>query len=139
MECAHSLISTLDNSMEEIPDLIKAFILANFETVDQLRILLFLRANPERVWNALSVSFRLELQPDLVRNSLQILRHKGFLQPFDTGSHHYHYKPANAELEQMVRMVAELDRTRPVTLIRLIYSRPQLPSTTVADGFKLRS
>jgi hypothetical protein len=47
------------------------------------------------------------------------LRDKRFLQLFDTGSHEYNYKPENAELEQMVRMVAELDRTRLVSLIRL--------------------
>jgi hypothetical protein len=111
--------------MEEIPDLIKAFIRASFETVDQLRVLLLLQANPGRGWNAISVSSLLHIQPDLVRNCLQILHHKCFLRPCDTGSHQYNFQPANAEMEQMVRMVAELDRTRPVTLIRLIYSEPQ--------------
>jgi hypothetical protein len=117
--------------MEEIPDLVKTFIFASFESIDQLRVLLLLQANPGRVWNAISIGLRLDLQPALVQTSLQLLHHKGFLQPFDIGSHQFTYHPANAEVDQMVRTVAELDRTRPVTVIRLIYSRSQSSSQCV--------
>ena len=124
--------------MEQIPEALKAFIFASFETVDQLRILLLLQANPGKVWDAASVSSKLHLQPDVAQNCLQILCQKGFLTLSDGADPQYGYQPANAELEQRVRAVVELDRTRPVTLIRLIYSRPKEMFQTVADPSKLQ-
>ena len=88
--------------MEPIPEALKGFIFASFETVDQLRILLFLQANPERTWNALLVSSKLHLQPNAAQTNLQILCQKGFLALSDGAGPQYGYQPANPELEQMV-------------------------------------
>jgi hypothetical protein len=124
--------------MDPIPEALKAFIFASFETVDQLRILLLLQANPARTWSALLVSSKLHLQPDVAQTNLQILCQKGFLALSNGASPQYGYQPANAELEQMARAMSELDRTRPVTLIRLIYARPKEMSQTAGNSTELR-
>jgi hypothetical protein len=86
--------------MEHIPEPLKVFIVACFETVDELRILLLLQA------------------------SLRRLCQQGVVATLDGDDSQYEYQPSSTELEQVLRAVAELDRTRPVTLIRLIYTHP---------------
>lgn len=110
--------------MEPISAELKQFIFACIETVDQLRILLLLQASPERAWSPTSVSSTLYLQPDVARNDLDLLRQKGFFVLSDSAKSQYRYQPISATVDQMVRAIVELDRTRPVTLIRLIYARP---------------
>jgi hypothetical protein len=111
--------------MIPIPDELKLFIFTCFETVVQLRILLLLQASPERAWSATSVSATLSLRTDVARSDLNVLRQQGLLTVSDNANDQYRYQPASADLAQMVRAVVELDRTRPVTLIKLIYSRPK--------------
>jgi hypothetical protein len=124
--------------MEPVPDALKQLIFASFETIDQLRILLLLQANPERVWSAMAISASLYVHPDVVGHSLTMLRQKGFVITPDNVADQYCYQPANAEIEQLVRAVVELDRTRPVTLIRLIYARPKGTPQRAADASKPR-
>lgn len=124
--------------MEPIPDTIKQFIFASFETIDQLRMLLLLQANPERVWSAMAICSRLYLQPDVVDKGLDRLRQKGLLATSDKLVDRYCYQPASAEIEQLVRAVVELDRTRPVILIKLIYARPKDAAQRSADASTLR-
>jgi hypothetical protein len=108
-------------SIEPIADELVHFIRATFETVDQLRILLLLQASPERVWYPAVISSYLHTQPDVVESSLDILCRKGCVAHPDDSGPRYRYQPANAKMAQLLNAVAELDRTRPVTLIRLIY------------------
>ncbi|GAB4193453.1 MAG: hypothetical protein OHK0022_08350 [Roseiflexaceae bacterium] len=124
--------------MEAIPEELKQFVFASFETIDQLRVLLLLHASPERDWLPLAVSTRLYLQPEVARTCLDALRQRGFLQAEGTTDPRYRYQPANAQLATLVDAVVELDRTRPVTLINLVYARPKGPLQSFADAFKFR-
>src|SRR5687768_9784920 len=124
--------------MEDIPEELKQFIFASFESMDQLRILLLLQASPERDWSILAMSTNLYLRPELAQKGLDTLQRKGFVVVHDQSDPHYRYQPASTALEQMVQAVVMLDQTRPVTLIKLIYARPQDPLQSFADAFKLR-
>jgi hypothetical protein len=110
-------------SIEPITDEIVQFIRATFETVDQLRILLLLQASPERVWYPAVISSYLHTQPDVVESCLDILCRKGCIARPDDSEPRYRYQPASAEIAQQISAVVEFDRTRPVTLIRLIYQK----------------
>jgi hypothetical protein len=54
---------------------------------------------------------------------LDMLYRKGCVAHPDDSGPRYRYQPANAEIARLISAVAELDRTRPVTLIRLIYQK----------------
>jgi hypothetical protein len=110
-------------SIEPITEEIVQFIRATFETIDQLRILLLLQASPERAWHPAAISAYLHVQQDVVQNSLDMLCQKGCIALPDDPEPRYRYQPANAEIAQQISAVVEFDRTRPVTLIRLIYQK----------------
>ena len=82
----------------------------------------------------MAISASLYLHPDVVGNSLNMLRQKGFIITPDNVADRYCYQPANTEIEELVRAVVELDRTRPVTLIKLIYARPKVTPQRSVDA-----
>jgi hypothetical protein len=110
--------------MEVIPAELHNFIAANIETVDQLRILLLLRNSPERTWNAMSITTVLQVQLEAAETGLEQLHQRGLLALADQDRRRYCYQPVDVERDTLTRAVAELDRTRPVTLINLIATRP---------------
>jgi hypothetical protein len=125
-----------DMALDNIQNEIRSFIKANIESVDQLRILLFLRNSPEQEWNVLGVSVKLYLRPEVATAELAKLEARGFL--ISRGEpKYYRYKPQSPYLEDMVKELARLDREHPVTLIKLIYSMSK-DIQAFADAFKLR-
>ena len=110
------------------------FILKYIDSVDHLRTLLLLRGEPTRAWGVMDVSGRLYLEPRRVSAVLASLKTSGLLTESDAG---FSYGPSEKELAKMVDELAKLDRERPVTLIKLIYSRPDTLEA-FADAFKLR-
>ena len=115
----------------------REFVYANIPSVDHFRVLLLLHDDPERSWQAYEVVGRLRLAPDIARTVLKDLHGRGLVLPDNHDC--YHYAPQNDELAAMMNKLADLDRERPVSLIRMIYSRPRPTETQAfADAFRLR-
>lgn len=113
---------------------LQQFILKHIESVDHLRALLLLRSDTKQPLTAMDVSARLYLEPKRAAAVLSTLAAAGVAQEQDG---QYRYEPASKELGRMVDELERLDRERPVTLIMLIYSRPDTLEA-FADAFKLR-
>ncbi len=124
--------------MEDIPEELRRFIFASFETVDQLRVLLLLHGTSGRHWLSLAVGTRLHLRPHVARSCLDVLCQRGFLQAEGAPEPRYRYQPAGADQAALVDAVVDLDRTRPVTLINLIHARPKDPPQGSRDAFEHR-
>ncbi len=122
----------MSDSLEDAKDFIHAFI----TSVDHFRVLLLLHDDPDRYWQSSEVVGRLRLPPPVADSALTDLLAKGFLK-FRESDGCYQYSPKNQELDVMVRKLANFDRERPVSLIRIIYSRPTEPQA-FADAFRLR-
>ena len=114
---------------------LQQFILKHIESVDHLRALLLLRSEPDRGWSAMEAGGRLYLQPRQIAGVLASLKAAGLLHE-GTGAT-FSFKPANQNLAELVEELATLDKERPVTLIKLIYSRPDTLEA-FADAFRLR-
>ena len=114
---------------------LQQFILKHIDSVDHLRALLLLRSEPSRAWSVMEVGARLYLQPKRADGVMESLRGAGLLHKDKEGG--FHFKPSRPELTRVVEELAALDAERPVTLIKLIYSRPDTLEA-FADAFKLR-
>ncbi len=122
----------MSDPLEDAKDFIHAFI----TSVDHFRVLLLLHDDPDRYWQSSEVVGRLRLPPPVSIAALEDLHAKGFLD-FRESDGCYQYAPKNKELDDMVSKLANFDRERPVSLIRLIYTRPTEPQA-FADAFRLR-
>ena len=115
---------------------LQQFILKHIETVDHLRALLLLRTDAARAWTAADVTSQLYLQPKHATAVLSSLATSGLAE--ETGPEpSFRYCPRTEQLARQCDELATLDRERPVTLIKLIYSRPETLEA-FADAFKLR-
>jgi hypothetical protein len=113
--------------MPEPPEDLKQFIKANVETVNHLRILLLLREASQRQWGVDDVRRRFHLTAKEAGGYLGSLAERGLLALSGQPNGAYRYAPSTVEQGVLVDRLAQLDRERPVTLIKLIYakSRPE--------------
>jgi len=102
---------------------IEQFIRTQIETVDNLRALLLLRSDPQARWDAELVSTRLYLPPQDAARVLGDLASKGLINV--SSSTYYRYGPPLPEFAPLIEQLAQIDQEHPVTLVNLIYARPE--------------
>jgi DNA-binding IclR family transcriptional regulator len=112
------------------------FIRTKIESVDTLHVLLFCFRNADTTWTMREISVRLNLQVPATTNALIRLVSDGLL--FGEGDPmRYRFAPRTPELARLVTELSQMDRERPVTLIKMIYEcRRDIQA--FADAFKLK-
>lgn len=111
------------------------FIATYIHSVDELRALLLLQAEPAFAGDASEIGGRLRLPLPVIEAALANLATRALLARNPEGKFHYH--PATAGLADLVAQLAEMDRVQPVTLINRIYARSS-PLQAFADAFRLK-
>jgi hypothetical protein len=115
---------------------IAQFIRDHIENVDQLRVILLLYNSGGAHWSMIDLASRLYLNPTVVSQALAHLQAKG-LAWAEGDSQQYCYRAASPEIARLMQETAELDRERPVSLLKLIYARPS-DIQAFTDAFRLR-
>ena len=121
---------------EQLPDDVHRLIVEHINSVEQLETLLLLRSEPQRVWTVDEVSHALYTQPAAAQMRLDDLQSRGLLLRGDNSG--WQYNQANAPVDRLIGLLADLYRDRRVTVITLIYSKPHQQVQAFADAFKLR-
>ena len=122
----------------EITPEIEQFINDRINSVEQLEVLLLLRASPEKEWSAGEVSQKLYIQPDSAARRLADLHAGGLLVVSEAAGSLYRYGPRTSDLESVADGLAEAYKIRPVSIINLIFSRPRDQIRAFADAFRIR-
>jgi hypothetical protein len=123
---------------EQFPEDVQQFILAHVNSVEQLEVLLLLRAQPQCDWDAAAVGRALYTPPAAADMRLADLHARGLLARKGEAVPLYRYAPNPAELDGLIGRLADLYRERRVSVITLIYSKPHDQVRAFADAFKLR-
>jgi hypothetical protein len=120
---------------ERLPEDVQRFIVEHVNSVEQLETLLLLRSDPQKLWTVDEVSHALYTQPAAAQMRLADLQARGLLAAQADGRWKY---GATGDADELVGRLADLYRDRRVTVITLIYSKPQQQVQAFADAFKLR-
>lgn len=120
------------------PEDVKQFLDQRIESLAQLEMLLLLRGQPAREWNASEVAAAMYWTADRCAGQLVDLERRGFLVCTDSAEGRYRYQPADAETGRLMGELAKLYQERRVAVITLIYSKPIDRVQTFADAFRLR-
>jgi hypothetical protein len=112
----------------------RTFINKNINSVEQIEVLLILRANPERVWTVDEISAIMRSTPNSIRARLESLAAKKLSTPVDGQGFRY---SASGRLDAMVEVLAEEYGRRRFSVIELVFSRPDA-ARQFADAFRLR-
>jgi hypothetical protein len=120
---------------DSIPDEVRCFILDHIVSVEQMETLLLLRAERHRDWTATQVAMELRTSALSAGNWLTDLERRGLL--VGVGAH-YRFAPITNALEVSVEGLSRIYPERRVTVIELIFSKPNDVIRTFAEAFKLR-
>ncbi len=115
------------------------FLDTTFDSVEEMRVLLLLRASPETAWEARTLAAQFGVMPPVVVRILAKFVALDLVaeRASDSGPR-YRYEAKQPELAGLVDEVFRLDQERPVTLIKAIYSRNQRAITSFAQAFELK-
>ena len=106
-----------------LPEAVTAFVRGSISSVEQLAILLLLRANPFRTWTATEVSRELRGSEHSAQLRLSDLLDQQLIEERrDGGEVAYVYAPSSEALRDTIDAVAEAYAERPYSVIALIYS-----------------
>lgn len=116
-----------------ITDGARRLVAEHIHSVEQLEVLLLLRAAPDKLWTAAEVARALVSQPDTVERRLVDLEHRKLVRSDESG---WCYAPGGRERD--VSELAEAYNTRRVAVVGLIFSKPSDSVTSFSDAFRLR-
>jgi hypothetical protein len=114
----------------------RAFILENIGSVVQLEALLLLRRSGV-AWTVQALARELRVEPSGALEQLTTLWRRGLLDRLENPER-YAYAPRTPATAACVDALAAAYEDRRVTVISLIYSRPQDTVRVFADAFRLR-
>lgn len=103
-------------------------------TMDHVALLLALREGAERAHSATELAIRTGLEEGVVKRVLDELVAAHLV---GRGADGFRYDPAR-DVAPAVDELAELYRTKPVSLVRAIYERPPRAVQSFADAFRIR-
>lgn len=121
-----------------IPDLASTLIVDHIESVEQLEVLLLLHRSAPRVVKSSEAASELRIDGASAQRRMEDLVVRGLLEGEADG---FVYRPGNSR-DGQVRSLAEAYRERRVSVITLIFSKPQKaasdPARALADAFRLK-
>jgi len=120
----------------DFPEELCLFIENTIPTIEAAELLVLLAGDPDRHWNVEDIVH--ELRPSVraeseVRKCLDHFRARGLVA--ENQDAQFQYRPTSPTLDATVRALAKAFNQRPVTLIRMIYSRK---IQSFADAFKIK-
>jgi hypothetical protein len=116
-----------------ITDEVRSFIMRHIQSVEQLEVLLLLRAAPDKEWTPDDVARALVSQRESAERWLLDLTGRGLLT--HTGG--FRFAPGATDA-RVVDGLAEAYAKRRVTVVGLIFSKPSEAVQSFADAFRLR-
>ncbi len=118
-----------------LPDVVARFIADHIDSVEQMEVLLLLRREPHRRWDADAVGRELRIAAASAGDRLRDLAGRGLLEGAQDG---YRYAPESPSLGDAVDQLDAAYGERRVSVINHIFSRPSERISTFADAFTLR-
>jgi predicted transcriptional regulator len=119
----------------EISERVKAFIFLHVDSVELLDVLLLILSYESKSWDVQTISDELRSTTSSVKQKIQILETLGLVYKKDTSSLGYIYKPANAELNEIIIELMEAYRVQKHSILALIFS-PMKKARDFADAFR---
>jgi hypothetical protein len=119
-----------------VPKDVERFIATDIESVEQLEVLLLLRAAPDKHWTAHEVARALVSRVDSAADWLDRMARRDLLA--QTGDGTYRYAPPTPDVAHTIDALAESFAKYRVTVVALIFSKPSERVRLFSDAFRLR-
>ena len=122
----------------ELPNDVQQLFRDRIRSIEQLEIVLLLRADQEHPWTAAKVYQEIRSSERSVHEALQILSQKGLLRSNAPVAPTFSYSPESADLRATLDRLAHLYAERRVRIVEAIYSEPISAVDEFAKAFRIR-
>jgi hypothetical protein len=119
-----------------IPERVRALILRDINSVEQLEALLLLRGAPDRSWSPEDVAGELRTHPHSAGLRLADLAKGRLVEEAEPGR--FRYAPSTLQVARDVDALADAYAKRRVSVISAIFSKPSEAVRSFSDAFRLR-
>jgi hypothetical protein len=113
-----------------------AFIATSISSVWALELLLLLKRDPTKAWDAENLIRELRSSPVVIEEALKRLQSAGLVM--QDGGPTYRYQAASAHFDELVSELEKAYATRPMTVINAIVAAPSGKLRAFSDAFKLK-
>jgi hypothetical protein len=118
-----------------LPEIVRAFVLKNVDSVAELEALLLIHSTPDRAWDRVQLASRLYISEREAEGVLQALHRRGLLAREDKA---FRYGPAaDAQRADVDALAAAYPRFL-IPISNLVHSKPAASLRQFADAFRLR-
>lgn len=122
-----------------IPERVRRLVHELLPSMEHVELLLLLVNSPDQNFLPSDAARELQVDPEATSRRLADLADARLAAKEGApGMERYRYSPADLDLRNAVERLAEAYRTRPVSLIRIVYERPPESAQRFADAFRLR-
>ena len=109
-----------------ISESLRLFIATHITSIEELEVLILLRATEEREWSAAQISRELGASIPWIEERLADLASRGFLVVHEADSAPlYRYAPSTQETRSRVEDLAVTYKQRRLSVINLVYAKPE--------------
>lgn len=115
-----------------------AFVRERLGSIEQIEIVLFLRAHQESAWTTAEVAKELGTAPQSATMRLFLLASNGIVTPDGGSPARYRYVPSGDATQSMIDEVAGLYAERPIDIVKAMEAPAPDPARTFADAFRLK-
>ena len=113
-----------------------AFIGTSIKSVWALELLLLLKREPGRSWDAQALIRELRSSPVVIEDALKGLQDAGLVMQDDAMT--YRYQATSARLDQLVSEIEKAYAAKPMTVIKAVVAAPTDKLRAFSDAFKLK-
>jgi hypothetical protein len=117
-------------------DDVLSFIAASISSVWALELLLLLKRDPGRAWDAEHLIRELRSSPVVIDEALKRLQDAGLVMANGGGT--FRYQAASSRLDELVTELDKAYAAKPMTVIRAIIAAPTDKLRAFSDAFKLK-
>lgn len=122
-----------------LPENVRDLVAHHLPSMEHVEVLLALAAEGKPARTAEDIAGELRGNPASVAGKLEDLVASGLVaRDGDPGDGKYRYAPNSATLRAATTGLAEMYRTKPVSLVKAIYARPPAAVQSFADAFRVR-
>lgn len=121
----------------ELPKALRQFITVYIQSVEQIEVLLLLYHERGRDWTVDEIDHRVRSSTASITARLNTLVGQKLIVRNDAEKLSFRYLGSDADLDQLVRLLAEHFKVRKNRVIEAIYSSPTQKMLTLRDAFKV--
>jgi hypothetical protein len=127
-------LEVLSMSETDLSNDVREFLSRNIRSIEQLEILLVLRASPDQVWTVKEIYQRVMTNEASIRSSLRLLCEQALVRMVDDDSYEF---SAKEDFHQVIEKLAGLYKEMPTRVLSALYG-PSSDLSAFVQAFRIR-